>query len=277
MAEQYHTLLSEQGVELCSLFGPKSFILEDRKFMRLTFILIIGLSTVIPWIPRVYAINEQARESVILLHGLARTSESMLSMEEALKKVGFTVHNIDYSTRHGTIEDLSERIVGAAIELSRQEGADKIHFVTHSMGGILVRHYFAQKTIPELGRVVMLGPPNQGSEVVDYLGSYLLFQWINGVAGTQLGTDSNSVPQQLGPPSFSVGVIAGSRSINWINSLMIPDGDDGKVSLESTKLEGMQDFIVLPVTHPFIMKDEESIKQTIHFLKTGSFIHPVPK
>src|SRR5208283_4161142 len=124
-----------------------------------------------------------------------------------------------------------------------------------------------------LGRVVMLAPPNQGSEVVDKLGWLFLFKWINGPAGSELGTGTNSTPKKLGPVNYAVGVIAGDRSINWINSLLIPGRDDGKVSVERTKLAGMSDYIVIHTAHPFIMRNREAIRQTIQFLRTGGFYH----
>jgi pimeloyl-ACP methyl ester carboxylesterase len=152
-----------------------------------------------------------------------------------------------------------------------QAEVTKIHFVTHSLGGILVRSYLSRHTIPNLGRVVMLGPPNQGSEVVDKLGSWRVFKKLNGPAGNELGTDKNSTPNKIGPTNFCVGVIAGDRSINWINSLLIPGRDDGKVSVERTKLAGMSDHIVLHATHPFLMRNRAAIRQTLHFLRTGRF------
>jgi len=120
----------------------------------------------------------------------------------------------------------------------------------------------------------MLAPPNEGSEVADKLGDLSLYKWINGPAGNELGTDKNSVPNQIGPAHFPVGVIAGDRSINWINSLfLIPGRNDGKVSVERAKLAGMSDFLVVHATHPFIMRNDEVIRQTIKFLQTGTFEH----
>lgn len=117
----------------------------------------------------------------------------------------------------------------------------------------------------------MLGPPNQGSEVADTLGALRIFKLINGIAGSELGTGTNSTPNRLGAANFCVGIIAGDRSINWINSMMIPGRDDGKVSVERTKLEGMKDHIVIHATHPFLMRNKTSIRQTIHFLRNGQF------
>jgi hypothetical protein len=150
-------------------------------------------------------------------------------------------------------------------------GASRIHFVTHSLGGILVREYLATHSLPALGRVVMLGPPNQGSEIVDRLGSWRLFAVINGPAGRQLGTGAHSVPNRLGPVTYPVGVIAGHHSINWINSWLIPGPDDGKVSVARTVVAGMTDHLVLPCSHPFLMRDRTAIRQTIHFLGHGRF------
>jgi len=211
------------------------------------------------------------QEEVILLHGLCRTSRSMVKMERALTKAGYKVRNLDYPSRTASVEKLADDAIGKAISDCQKDGAAKINFVTHSLGGILVRSYLARRTIPNLGRVVMLAPPNQGSEIVDKLVWLFLFKWINGPAGNELGTGKNSTPNKLGPANFQVGIIAGDRSINWINSLLIPGSDDGKVSVERTKLAGMTDHIVIHTTHPFIMKNCEAIRQTIQFLRTSKF------
>lgn len=194
-------------------------------------------------------------------------------MEQALTEAGYQVENINYPSRTATIQKLADDAIGRAVADCRQNGATKIDFVTHSLGGILVRSYLARHSLSSLGRVVMLAPPNQGSEVVDKIGGWRLFKWINGPAGDELGTDSNSVPNQLGPVKYPVGIIAGDRSINWINSLMIPGPDDGKVSVKRAKLAGMSDFIVLHTAHPFIMQNRQAIRQTIQFLRTGTFDH----
>ena len=123
----------------------------------------------------------------------------------------------------------------------------------------------------------MLGPPNQGSEVVDVFGRLWLFGIINGPAGRELGTSCDSIPNKLGPVTFPLGVIAGDCSINWINSIFIPGPDDGKVSVERTKIAGMTDHIVLPSTHPFLMRNRMAIAQTLHFLRTGEFERIEPR
>src|SRR5208282_2719940 len=150
-----------------------------------------------------------APEEVILLHGLCRTSHSMAKMERALTEAGYQVKNVDYPSRKAPIQQLADDAIGKAVGDCQRDGAAKIDFVTHSLGGILVRSYLARHTIPSLGRVVMLAPPNQGSEVVDKLGWLFLFKWINGPAGTELGTDKNSTPNKLGTANFPLGIIAG--------------------------------------------------------------------
>lgn len=210
-------------------------------------------------------------DCVILLHGLARSASSMNKMEKHLETAGYDVVNIDYPSTKHPIEFLAESAIGSS--LGQCPEGDEVNFVTHSLGGILVRQYLSEYEIPELGRVVMLGPPNKGSEVVDNLGQFPGFYFINGDAGMELGTGELSVPNRLGPANFDLGIIAGTRSINLILSMMIPDSDDGKVSIERTKLEGMTDHIELPVSHPFIMKDDDVIQQAIHFLEHGKFKH----
>ena len=219
------------------------------------------------------ASSATAGECVFLLHGLARSSGSMNELELKLGKAGYAVHNLEYDSRRAVIDTLATRTIGTALADSSAAPCDSIHFVTHSLGGILVRVYLERNAVPHLGRVVMLGPPNNGSEVVDRLKEWSLFQVVNGPAGAELGTDSASVPRKLGPVTFELGVIAGKLSINWINSLMIPGVDDGKVSVESTKVSGMRDHIALETTHPMMMTNDKVIEQVVEFLQHGKFRH----
>jgi len=212
-----------------------------------------------------------ASEGVILLHGLCRTHRSMTKMASALEAEGYVVLNVDYPSRKATIEELAKTTIDDALLDSKIATVRKVHFVTHSMGGILVRQYLKTTKFDRLGRVVMLGPPNKGSEIVDALGDIELFNKINGPAGKQMGTGSDSVPNRLGPVKFELGVIAGDRSINWINSTMLKGPDDGKVSVARTKVAGMKDHRVIHVTHPYLMRNADVIRETIHFLRNGNF------
>jgi pimeloyl-ACP methyl ester carboxylesterase len=203
-------------------------------------------------------IPTQASEGVVLLHGLARTPRSMARIERDLMQAGYVVA-------------LSEGVFDRIRESAPLRACTRVHFVTHSMGGIVLRDMVSKHRIERLGRVVMLGPPNQGSELVDRLGSWRLFRWINGPAGQQLGTGPDLLPNRLGPVDFELGVIAGDRSINWINSGMIPGADDGKVSVERTKIAGMKDHLVVHTTHPTMLSHRTVISAVRRFLKTGAF------
>ncbi len=214
----------------------------------------------------------QASECVVLLHGLIRSSSSMQAMAEALEEEGFEVANIDYPSTDMTIEELAPLAVGEGVQACQQiEGVTRIHFVTHSLGGILVRQYLSENELPMLGRTVMLGPPNQGSDAVEAMGGVPGFDLLNGPAGQQLGKDENSVPLKLGPADFEVGIIAGNRTIDPITSSVLPNPDDGRVSVEDTKLEGMTDFIVVDHSHAFMMSRKSVIELSIRFLRNGCF------
>ena len=213
-----------------------------------------------------------AGECVVLLHGLARTATSMNKMQRELEKAGYTTANIDYPSRDYPVEELAAIAVPEGLAACRaHEGVMRIHFVTHSLGGILVRQYLSENEIDELGRVVMLGPPNQGSAAVDELSDVPGFDWLNGPAGRQLGKGEASVPLRLGPAEFEVGVIAGNRTIDPITSAVLDDPDDGRVSVTDTKLEGMADFVVVDHSHAFMMRMRRPIELTKAFLETGSF------
>lgn len=215
--------------------------------------------------------SSEETECVILLHGLARTKKSMLKLEQHLKKHGFHVSNIGYPSRKEDIQTLSvEAIEKARVECA-SVGASKIHFVTHSMGGILVRYYLEYNEMQELGRVVMLSPPNRGSEIVDKIMDSPISKWINVPAVHQLGTEEDSLPKALGAPDYEVGIITGDKSISPIMSLLIPGEDDGKVSVENSRLKGMKDFLVVHKTHPFIMNDKTVLSQVTHFIEHGAF------
>ena len=214
--------------------------------------------------------SNQKDECTILLHGLARTSKSMNVIGRALEREGYQVVNINYPSTKYSIEVLADlAIVRGLKECGEAEG---ISFVTHSMGGILVRQYLKYQEIENLNRVVMLGPPNQGSELIDHIDDFPRFEWVKIEAGRQLGTGQYSLPRLLGEVDFDLGVIAGTKTTNPITSRFLPDPDDGKVSVESTRVEGMSDHIELPVSHSFMMRNRTVIRQIIYYLSHGEFI-----
>ena len=212
------------------------------------------------------------RDTVVLLHGLGRSGWSLKRVEWALREAGYHVINFDYPSRDLPIERIAEEKLAPLLRTLPVEPDTKVHFVTHSMGGIVLRCYLRDHPLPHLGRIVMLAPPNAGSEVTDHLLRTWLYRTVNGPAGQQLGTAS--LPLTLGPAPGETGVIAGTYSFNPLFSSWLKGPDDGKVSVASTRLEGMADFIAVPYSHTWLMWRKPVIRQILFFLRAGRFSHP---
>jgi len=211
-----------------------------------------------------------ASECVVLLHGLGRSPVSMLRLDYQLSALGYDVVNPAYPSTEQPIQQLAS-VVGTGVAECREREATTIHFVTHSLGGILVRHYFQNHRVPEARRAVMLGPPNHGSEIVDRYRNEWWFRRVTGVAGQQLGTGPDSILNQLVPIELEIGIIAGTKSSDpWFAAAM-RGANDGKVSVDSAKLAEMRDFFLVDSGHTFIMNATKVVHQVEAFLRNGRF------
>jgi acyl-[acyl-carrier-protein]-phospholipid O-acyltransferase / long-chain-fatty-acid--[acyl-carrier-protein] ligase len=212
-----------------------------------------------------------ARGGVVLLHAIARTSRSMIAMEKALRASGFATLNLEYASRKKTLDQLAADVHPPIAHFANRLGTE-LHFVGHSMGGLLARVYIARHRPQRLGRVVMLGTPNQGSEVADALRNLAIFRRFYGPAGLQLTTSPDATLAALPAIDYCVGVIAGNRSIDPIAStFLLPKPNDGKVSVARTKLAGMSAHVVVGASHPMLVRKKAAIEQTIAFLRSGHF------
>jgi len=225
----------------------------------LLFILFVSLCT---------AENADFNECVVLLHGIGDTKFSMLKLENDLKDAGYKTINVGYPANGKKIETIANDELAAAIE--KCSDYRKIHIVSHSMGGLVIRYYLNEHNLPEGSRIVMLSPPNKGSEVADYFHDSKIYELFYGEAGKELETDSDFF-KNLKPIINQVGIIAGSSSMNPFFSRLLPGKDDGRVAVENMKLEEMDDFIVISTTHLLMKYNRQVSKQTIYFLKFGKF------
>jgi pimeloyl-ACP methyl ester carboxylesterase len=211
------------------------------------------------------------QDGVVLLHGISRTARSFRKMQTALEGRGFATLNQDYASRRKALEALAEDIHPAIQRFA--DGIDgSVHFVGHSMGGLLARVYIARHRPARLGRVVMLGTPNSGSEIADRLKHIGAYRAWFGPAGQQLVTQRDATIAAMFPPiDYPVGIIAGNRSVDPIMSAFLPKPHDGRVSVENTRLDGMADHIIVGTSHPWLVRNGRAIEQAITFVRDGSF------
>jgi hypothetical protein len=213
-------------------------------------------------------ISAGEREMVVLLHGLGRSNTAMWLLARRLENAGFLVERVGYSSLRQSPEEIIAEVSGQIRDCCADH-APRVHFVGHSLGGLVIRAYLQDNPVAHLGRVVLIGTPNQGTPLVDRFQDHCLFELLGPTTGS-LGTDGESLPHRLTTPHYPVGVIAGVVD-RPLNDSLLPGPDDGLVPVESTKLEGMSDFVVVESGHSALRYDEEVVNQVIAFLRRGKF------
>ena len=241
----------------------------------LTLLLLIGVLAGGWYLVRIlpaFTTDNSGAEKVVLLHGFGRNDKSMLLLESALAEAGYDVYNIPYPSVDESPERLVEQ-VGAEIDACCAGGAETVHFVGHSFGGLLIRAYLADRRPASMGRVVLLGSPNKGTELSDsddpetFQGTMLE---LAGPTARALGTGPDDFPASLPPPDYEVGVVAGTKD-SPVTGHWLPVPNDGVVSVESAKLEGMSDFVTVDRMHWVLRSDPEVAALTVRFLRAGRF------
>lgn len=218
-------------------------------------------------------IASNSDECVVLVHGLWRSGFAMRSIASDLEDYGFHTVRIDYPSTKMEIPQLAEEFVPDGVKLCQQTGAEKIHLVTHSMGGILARQYLQNHKLPQGSRVVMLSPPNQGSDLSKKFHDSSWYQWLVGPAGASLTQDDSGIINQLLEIDEPVGVIAAYRSWSLWPESWLSSPNDGTVSVKSMMLKEMDDLILVNSGHATMRYEEEIHHQIRHFIKTGAFDH----
>ncbi|MFA5947539.1 MAG: alpha/beta hydrolase [Candidatus Gracilibacteria bacterium] len=242
--------------------------------LSITIILIVGLILLLNKNPNTgvtILTSDENADCIFLLHGLARSSKSMEPLAKSLNDIGYTTINIKYSSTKYNIETLSEKFLKPIVNEYCTEKNKKINFVTHSLGGIVVRQFLSKNTLENLNKIIMIAPPNKGSEIADFVTKIPIVRSFYGPALKQLGTDKNSLPLKIIDSQYTLGIIAGNISYNPLFSYFLPDKDDGKVSVEKTKMNLMTDFIEVKSTHTFIMQNKKVIELVKKFLKDEKF------
>ncbi|PDT03274.1 lipase [Rhizobium chutanense] len=212
-------------------------------------------------------------DTVILFHGIARTRRSMQKLANFLSGNGYRVVNVGYPSTRFSIGDLVDIVRPEIDGAAKAAGEGRVHFVGYSMGGLIIRAFLRNDRPANLGRVVMVGTPNNGSQVADFLKDWPLYRTFYGPAGQQLITEQTAMTELSGTVDYELGIIAGNRTIDPVSSLIIGRRvpNDGKVSVESTRLDGAAAHIVIPANHTFLPVNKTMWSQTLSFLKDGRF------
>jgi len=213
--------------------------------------------------------NSLSKGCVVLLHGMGRSDRSMLYLQNKLEASNYQVVNLDYPSLHREIETLA--LVSLPLAIKQCKSGVSINFVTHSLGGILVRSYLQEHEIENLNAIVMIGPPNRGSKVADNLLSILPNESRYAKRLTQISKKPTAMVQQLKPINATVGVIAGTRSLNPIFSSWLPGLDDGKVAVSDTCLKEMSDRILIADNHTTLLLNRSVADEILHFLTLKKF------
>jgi len=216
---------------------------------------------------------DHCTETIVLLHGIGRTPRSLSSMEKRLKAAGLQTLNLAYPWRKMDVPHLAAFLVDALETRGLCSESNRLHFVTHSMGGLVTAYMLgrlrARFQANSIGRVVMLGPPLQGSEVADTLMQLAPYRWLYGPAGQDLRTSSTVLDGIT--PDYPLGIIAGTMGWPYLTGLLIKGSHDGRVSVEHTRWLGMTDHLILPVMHSVMQNDREVQSQVLQFIQTGAF------
>ena len=210
-------------------------------------------------------VREADADAVILLHGLWRSVWAMEPMAKYLHAQGFHTINVPYPSFRKPMDEITQ-IVQKAIQL--HGGDRKVHFVTHSLGGIVTRQLLEKIPVRQTGRVVMLAPPNQGSEIIDWLEYCKPLRATLGPAGKALATGNVNAP--ILPEHVDTAVIMGKRSVIPFFRAFLESENDGIVSVNRGKIDGMNEFHVLDTDHTFIASDPQTMEMTSAFLRDGT-------
>jgi len=203
------------------------------------------------------------KETVILLHGMGRSRVSLWLLDLRLRQAGYVTHNFPYAPHSRSLDDLSKLLHDF---VKKNVDTKSYHLVGHSLGNIIIRNGFNHDGYPPgLGRIVMLAPPNQPAALAQALKDNPLYKLFAGDSGQKLS--SKAFYKKLAIPTVEFGVIAGDRG----QSLTFSEPNDGIITVASTKLKGMKDWIVLHHSHTFIMNSRDTVTLCINFLKHGRF------
>jgi pimeloyl-ACP methyl ester carboxylesterase len=254
-----------------SVNNPASPVLRFPGSNKRPPFLLNWLITIILLLPGVSQAASQ--EVVVLLHGVASVPLSMKYLEKGFEEEGYTVLNLGYPSTRESIGENAAAIRAEILEYvdSLDPGTEvTVHLVAHSLGNLVARRAMSDG-IPNLGRMVMIAPPNHGSFVAEAVKHLNIFFWIYGESGQQLSADNRAFFEELPEPSCSFGIIAGGKGNNEGFLPLIPGDDDGVIRVETTRLPGADDFTIIDAEHTLILFKKETLRQTVHFLRNGYF------
>lgn len=207
---------------------------------------------------------------VVLVHGMFRTSTSMLALQRMLEQHGYQTVAFDYWSNHNRIETSAAELQQTLHARFAGHAPDELHFVAHSMGGLVCQEYLRRNDALAPSSCVYIAVPHRGAMLAELRRRWFVFRWIMGETGALQLAPADPLHQRPIPLPCPALVILGTQGPIVADSRSIDGPDDGTIGVAEASLPGATDTLALPTGHTAILTDERTLRATLRFLRQRS-------